>query len=352
MTQITMLDPPSVLAFTGTGAIVGVDISGFDNADYISVSMPDFPASSLNLNECYITLTSNEDADFDLGPADQIAFSQSTTTLTDDDCELRIPLALLTNVDKSAITGVRFQINAVTACTFRATAIRCIAADWKYAPIDMDTLYNEALRPVSPDGSLYSPRTFPSASTEWPVIYRSDEPTSSKDPMPIDISIGAAIATGALTSATGVQDSAVRLVEGNSLFGGDYAAFNFAGSFSLEIWVKPSDMNNGPISLIRKWSSDFVAITGQKGWRLSFNTSGQIVFDWTTDGNTMQRVISQTANIEVNKWNHIVLVFEKPASGTNTITFYHNGAPVGKTTGISNQAVASTDESVRIGTSV
>lgn len=347
MTQITMLDPPSVLAFTGTGAIVGIDLSGFDTeADYISVSLPEFPASKLDLELTSIALTSNEDGAFDIGPTDQVSFSLSTTDLVDDDCELRLPLSLFNTVDLSVITGVRFQVEAIEECTFRATAIRCIASDWTFAPIDLDTLYNEALRPPAPNGALYSPIEFPSASTEWPVVFRSDEPTSSKDPMPIDLSIGAAIATGSLTAATGIEDSGVSLVEGDSILGGNYSAFNFAGSFSLEVWVKPSDMDNGPIGLIKKWDD----ATGKRGWRLSFNTSGQIVFDWTTDGDTMQRVISQTADIKVDEWNHIVLTFEKPASGTNTITLYHNGRPVGQTTGISNQAVASTSESVKIGT--
>ena len=344
MTRIAVLDPPSVLAFTGTGSIIGVDLSAFENTDFISIGLPNFPASDIDLDDTFVYLTSNDTGDFDIGPTDVVAFSQSSVTLVDGDCELRLPLSLFETIDRSSVTGVRFQIKATGTCTFRANSIRCISAEWAHAPIDLNTLYGEAKRPPASNGALYSPYAFPVASTDWPVIYRSDEPSSSKDPMPIDLEIGSEFNSGSLFAATGDSDHAFTMSEGDELSVPDDSDLDFTGSFTLEAWVKPSDMDNGPIGLISKWND----ATGQRGYRMSFNTSGQIVFDWTTDGTTTQRAISQTASVENDEWNHIVVTFEKPASGSTVITFYHNGESVGSTS-VSNQAVAATNRPLKMG---
>lgn len=345
MTQIVVLDPEALLAFTGTGAVIGIDLSEFDaDNDFISIACPDFPLADVDLADSFVDFTSSASGDFGQGPTDSIAFDASVETWINGNSEFRFPLALLDSVQLSAITGVRFRIKANGSCTFRATAIRCVSADWVFAPLDSDTLYNRGVRPASPNGALYSPYAFPSATTEWPVLYRADEPTSSKDPMPVDLSIGVAFASGSLFAATGDSDYAFTMAEGDSLSVPDDSALDFSGSFTLEAWVKPSDMDDGPMGVITKWNDS----ANQRGYRMSFNTSGQIVFDWTTDGTTAQRAISQTANIEIDEWNHIVVTFQKPGSGSTVITFYHNGENAGSTS-VSNQAVSATNRPLKMG---
>jgi len=345
MTQVIVLDPQALLSFTGTGGVVGIDLTSFTDEDFVSIACPDFPLSDIDPALSYVDLTSNPEGDFDAGPTDSVSFSSSTISLIAGDSEFRFSLSLLATIDLSAVTGIRFRIEASDICTFRATAIRCVAADWVHAPIDMNTLYNRASRPVSPNGALYDPYEFPSSVSEWPVLYRSDEPSSSKDPMPIDMSVGASFASGSLLAATGDQDYAFTIEAGDFISVPDDAALDFSGSFSLEIWANPSSIE-GLAALITKWD----VAADQRGYQMSLDADGQIVFDWTTDGNSPNQAVSQTDIITISEWNHIVVTFYKPVSGSTVITFYHNGENVGSTS-VSNQAVASTSQPLKIASS-
>src|SRR4051812_41297680 len=122
MTHFIILDPESVLAFTGTGSVVAVDISAFDDSDFITAALPDFPLGSVNTALSFLELTSNDDGDFDIGPSDKVAFSNTITPLIDGDSELLLPLSLFPNIDRARVTGVRFIVNATYDCTFRALA--------------------------------------------------------------------------------------------------------------------------------------------------------------------------------------------------------------------------------------
>src|SRR5206468_1671408 len=93
-------------------------------------------------------------------------------------------------------------IKATASCTFRALRIRACDANWVYAPIDIDTLYDRVERPPSRDGSLTPTSDFPTATlpnpVDFPVLYRADEPSSVADPRPINMRVGASFTTGSL----------------------------------------------------------------------------------------------------------------------------------------------------------
>ena len=347
MTQVVVLDPQSILSFSGSGSVVSVDISGFSESDFISIALPDFPYSKINLAQSFVDFTSNAEGDFDAGLTNRIAFNLSSVALVEGNCELRIPLSLLNTIDKSSVTGVQFRVVATDTCNFRAMAIRCVSADWVYAPLDLNTLYNQVRRSQSPNGALYANSQFPANETaglptQWPIIFRSDEPSSSKDPMPIDLSIGSMFNSGSLTSATGDIDLAARFVEGSNISIPTHSSLNFSSSFTIECWVKPSDLNESPIGIITKWND----ATDKKGYRVGINTSGQILFDWTTDGNTAQRAISTGASIAANQWSHIVVTYN---SSAGLINFYHNGEIAGSASHSVSTPVASTDRPFKIG---
>jgi len=346
MTQIVVLDSASILSFSGSGDVVSVDISGFSESDFISIALPNFPYSKINLAQSFVSFTSNAEGDFDVGLTDRIAFNLSSVALVEGNCELRIPLSLLNTIDKSSITGVKFQVFATDTCNFRATAIRCVSADWVYAPLDLNTLYNQVKRPQPPNGALYAESQFPANDVvglpaEWPILFRSDEPSSSKDPMPIDLSIGSMFNAGSLTSATGDIDLAARFIEGSSISIPNNVSLNFSSSFTIECWVKPSDLNNSPIGVITKWND----AAGKKGYRVGINTSGQILFYWTTDGNTEQRAISTGASVVANEWSYIVVTY----NNSGLISFYHNGEIAGSATHSLATPVSSTDRPFKIG---
>lgn len=327
MTRLVVIDPESVLSLTGEEDILAVDISGFSDSDFISIALPDYPASSIDEAQTFLDLTSNDEGDFDIGPTDSIAFSNSVTALTDSDCEARFPLSLLANVDRTQISGVRFRVHATTNCTFRALALRVVSADWVQAPIDIDTMYNQARRPVPRDGSLSRASDFPTNNqaglpTEWPILFRTDDPTSSADPQPIDASIGAFVRTGGLDGATGDANASITVSEGGRITVADSTDFDPNSDFTFEALIKPTDLNNGPMGIVTKFNNS----AGQKGYRLGVNTCGQLVFEWTTDGTTVFRFISTgDTRVTVGTWHHVAVTY----TPFSAIALYIDGVQVG-----------------------
>lgn len=161
MTQFAIPNTSSVSSLT-FNQIVAIDISSLTGkGDYISLSLPEFPRTKVDVLQTFVDFTSNPKGDFSAGPVDQIAFSEANPSLPlkAGDTEMRIPLSLLINIDKSRLTGVRFRIFAQEECTFRCLSIRACSENWAYAPIDLDTLWHRVHRPPSPNGSTGTLRT-------------------------------------------------------------------------------------------------------------------------------------------------------------------------------------------------
>lgn len=204
MTQFSIpnADPVATLTFS---EVVTVDISAFTEVgDYISVSLPAFPRTQINISKTFIDFTSNESGDFGSGPTDHIAFDQASPALpvSAGDTEMRLPTSLLTTVDKAAITGVRFRIYATEECTFRCLSIRACARNWKYAPIDLDTLWDRVHRPPSVNGKASPTVSFPEAESKaWPIVFRSNALAGVTDPMPVDLSVSVGFQSGSFGKA-------------------------------------------------------------------------------------------------------------------------------------------------------
>lgn len=201
MTRLVVLDPQRFIQ----GAMAPVDIlTDFHDNDVISVALPAFPLSSINTSQTYMDITSHPDGDFDGGPTDSVAFSQSTVALMNGNSEFRFPRSLLSTIDLSSVTGVRFRIQATGNCTVKIAAIRLLSLDWVYPPIDIDTLNERIERPVSLTGNPATASAFPGST--WPVIWRADQPSGSTDPKPIDLTVTAHFNSGSLTQTTAVFD--------------------------------------------------------------------------------------------------------------------------------------------------
>lgn len=206
MTQLAVPIPQAPLNF-GPGTSKPVDIlTGFSDDDLISCAFPDFPKNNINLISSFIDITSNPDGNFGIGPTDSVAFSDSLTPLVNGNSEFRFQRQFLVSVDLSSITGIRFRIDATASCTFRCLAIRLLDKDWVYAPVDLDTLNNRVVRPVSPTGSVTAPPVFPTSPGEpfdFPILWRSDRPSGLTDPTPIDGKFSVAFNTGSMVTAVG-----------------------------------------------------------------------------------------------------------------------------------------------------
>lgn len=240
-----------LLSAINSSGIVEVNVSDFADTDYISLSLPDFPATKLDLTQTFIDFTSHETGDFGIGPTDQIAFSQADPTppSVDGDTEIRFPISLLVNVDRSAITGVRFRLYANTDCTFRCLSIRACAAEWLYAPIDIDTLWNRVHRPPTPSGS---------------VALRTNlatNPTGGVNPIFTGVALVSEVTRIPAASESIPEVSGQYITKSKYLGGADNnfgfipLTFSSAGTYTIScfVWVPTSWNGSAPVIGLEGW---------------------------------------------------------------------------------------------------
>jgi hypothetical protein len=174
------------------GNVVPIDLeTDFQDTDDISVALPDFAKTKLDLDNTFIVFTSDPDGDFFNPPVAPIAFSESTVDLVHGDSELRFPRSLIAGIDLSSITGVRFLLNATATGTFKCLAVRLLASTWIYSDLDIDTVNQRLSRTVTLDGDV-SP-SVAGIAVPYPVLIRSDDEFG---PAPINSSISATFNTG------------------------------------------------------------------------------------------------------------------------------------------------------------
>ena len=218
----------------------GVDISAFgpnattnvefgsQASDYISLALPAFPASNIDLTQSFVDFSSDPSGSFAPASTDSFALSASTSALTTGNSEARFLVGSLTHCQLDSIRAVRFRIQATASCTFRCLAIRCLANSWLFAPQDTNTFYKFLGACVPPNGDINRGTDFPSSILVsgaiptpyiaptgtvpavldyWPVLIRSD---GSTGPTLVDIEAGFVIQTG---SNTGVNELTLLLRE-------------------------------------------------------------------------------------------------------------------------------------------
>jgi hypothetical protein len=179
------------------GLVKSVDIeTGFDDNDFISLSFPAYPLATIDEANSTVDFTSHPSGNFAIGPTDSVSFTATEVPLVAGDSELRFKRGLLSTIDKSKVTGVRFTIEASGAATFRCTSIRCLHKNWVYAPVDLDTLSGELVNPVTRNGS--ATRTYDASLNPFPRVWRSDIPPGDSDPTPINASLVLRFNPGAL----------------------------------------------------------------------------------------------------------------------------------------------------------
>ncbi len=180
-------------------SILALDIeTGFDDDDFISVALPDFPLNSINIAASRLEFTSNEHGDFTVGPSSAVSFASSIFPLTVGDSEFRVNRRLFRlvnpNLDFTRITAVRFVIEGTATAIFRAMAIRLLGKHWRYGQTDVNTYYKELQASVAPNAD-------PTRTYDYvpPIMWRSAAGLSGfDDPRPVDGRVGAVIHTGSL----------------------------------------------------------------------------------------------------------------------------------------------------------
>lgn len=212
-----------------------VDLAGFSDTDELSIALPNFPATSLDLNNSYITLRSDTDtinlslgdrglgngnveAKWSLSEVFNIASTQlySEITGTYDDISSRtydevyhgFTYALLSGIygemtgtygdmgtlissPINEITSVEFTFEATAACTVTIAALRILSPDWTPTTLDINTLSQRLEPTVTRIGTI--------PTTTFPKIWRTSETPGTDDPLPIDTKLALNFYTGAAT---------------------------------------------------------------------------------------------------------------------------------------------------------
>lgn len=178
------------------GEVVRLDLStDFDDNDEIVVSLPTFPLSSLNIDDCWIDFTTDSHGRFEAAsPVASIRFADYAAGLTTGNSELRFPRSALTGINLALITGVRFRFAATAATTVYVGAVRLFSTDWLYGTVDIDTLSQELVPPMHPAADPIAAPAF-----IVPRVWRAADPPSADDPRPIDASIGVLFNSGRAT---------------------------------------------------------------------------------------------------------------------------------------------------------
>lgn len=186
-----------------------IDISSYTNAnDKISIALPSLP--SLTFGSCYVKLS-------DGTTEVQISFTSAGVSSSGNK-ELIFPVSSLGNtIKKELIKTIEFVlVGGTNGDKFICRGIRCLSANWKYAPVDINTLENKLVKTLPRNGvsGSYEFATNNIGSnlpTDWPVLYRTFDETgdivtddvsytaNAKDPKLLNASIYGIIETGPST---------------------------------------------------------------------------------------------------------------------------------------------------------
>ena len=189
---------------------LSIDVSSYNKStDYITLALPAF---SSNIDKSNSSIEFSSTSDFS-SQVDLIKFSDATS-VGSTDVELKIPLNLIVNANLSKIVGIRFKIknqHASNSLTFKCLAIRCVSANWVYAPIDTNTQWKLVAITPTPNGAALagSSSDFPNwpfntnvnnLPTSWPSVYKTFNPIiqSTDFPNPVDASLQVKFNSGSM----------------------------------------------------------------------------------------------------------------------------------------------------------
>lgn len=177
-------------------------LTGFDDNDFISLSLPSFPLASITQASSFIDLTSHATGEFSVGPTASVALSATMSPLVAGNSEFRVLRSVFdqNDIDLSKITGVRFRIAATGAATLRFASLRLLSKDWKFGQIDFNTRRGTLVRTVSPNAN-------PAMVTDFsqPIVWRAATVPGEQDPRPIDFNLAVGFNTGSRQGSNNIS---------------------------------------------------------------------------------------------------------------------------------------------------
>jgi hypothetical protein len=191
----------AVTTINGTTILYGsyntpIDLTALNDPNaLLTLALPSF-SSSVTLNQSYLELSSDGFAETLL----QLPFSVSTPAPSAGNSSLTFPYSGLTgDVDLSAVTGVRFVIQATAAATIYLAALRMIGSQWVQTNVDFDNLSGVVRQTMPLNGNTSTTSLDIPSNKQMPIVLRSALIPGDDDPRPINAEMSVLFNTGSQT---------------------------------------------------------------------------------------------------------------------------------------------------------
>lgn len=156
-----------------------VDISIFKATDEISVALPNFPASSLDLSRSYLNVAT---------PTHSARLSFGNQNLTNGNMEAKWSLSEVFST-LTQIKTVSFEFQATASATVTIAGLRVIPTTWTPTALDINTQFQRLEPTLTRTGGI--------PPIAFPQVWR----TGVDNPMPVDTKLGVTFFTGTATNA-------------------------------------------------------------------------------------------------------------------------------------------------------
>lgn len=154
---------------------------------------------------------------------------------------------------------------------------------------------------------------------------------------PINSNGGSGI--GGMTFGTGLINQCFVSNGTNSYINYTTASLNFTNSFSTSFWVKTSSLQIGSNGLVSSYNFS----SGNYGYIIGLSALNKIDLYWN---NTSDNSYASTNSINLNQWNHVVVVWDK--TNTNWKVYINNTLDINITIAAANNIRYSTQEKSNI----
>jgi hypothetical protein len=153
-----------------------IDLTLANSTDEICLALPSFPASSLDLTQCFVRFKDGTNT-----------VTLTFPTLSNGDNEVRWPISSLGSLLHPTI--IEFQFLPTANCTVKIPALRILSPLWTETKMDINTI-KQRLVPIVDRVGNPSP-------TFFPKLWRSSD--TEDTPLPINCKLGVNFYTGSMT---------------------------------------------------------------------------------------------------------------------------------------------------------
>lgn len=154
----------------------------------LSLALPDFPLSQMDLVNSFIIIT---DRGFN---SIELPLSTSATTLVNGDSEASWPISVLVDDEGNMVVPVEISIFLTPIVpntpTVTIAGIRLLSPSWSPLELDSETRFQRLVPTVDRDGSI--------PTVAYPNLWRSDTPPGLDDPRPINVKLASLFYTGSI----------------------------------------------------------------------------------------------------------------------------------------------------------